>query len=206
MKAFNPPDNVSYTFADYFKLSYEVDEVLAYFGYDFKRVHCQLPRSPVTLDRLPDLRFRLEENAQYTSFSNEMARREFLIAPVLTELIVYTHSRLRVEYALSVSDKLKGSLDYLLQGKRQLLVIEAKNADLEQGFKQLATELVALDRWQDEPLAKLYGAVSIGTLWQFGVLQRTDKQVIQDLDVYRVPADVEDLLRVMIAILQDEGE
>jgi hypothetical protein len=205
MKAFNPPDTASYTFADYFRLNYEVDEVLAYFGYAFARENYAFRRSPLALERLADLCFRLNENTQHTSFSSEMARREFLIAPVLTELIVYTHSRLRVEYALNVTDKLKGSLDYLLQGKQHLLVIEAKNADLELGFKQLAMELVALDQWIDEPVAELHGAVSIGTVWQFGVLRRKEKQVIQDVNLFRVPADVEDLLRVMIAVLQGEA-
>ena len=45
-----------------------------------------------------------------------------------------------------VSDKLQGALDYYLKGTQNLLVIEAKNEDLERGFKQLGVELIALDR------------------------------------------------------------
>ncbi len=206
MKAFNPADDAVFTFADYFKLSHDADEILAYFNYGFVRMHCELPRTSIKLDRLGDLVFRLEQNTLHTAFSSEMARREFLIAPVLTEVIVYTHSKMRVEYPLTVNNKLKGALDYLLQGKQQLVVMEAKNADLEQGFKQLAMELVALDQWLEEPFNVLYGAISVGDIWRFGILQRADKQVIQDLTLFRVPADVEDLLRVLIGILQGEED
>jgi hypothetical protein len=210
MKSFNPSDETSYTFSDYFKLTFEVDEILDYFGYGFKREYYQLKRSDAELTRLEDLKFRLEQNNLYTSINSEMARREFLIAPVLTELIVYTQSKIRVEYSLTINNKLKGILDYLLQNQQQLLVIEAKNADLEQGFKQLAVEMVALHQWQSEGELDaintfLYGAVSVGNVWQFSILNTHTKQMTQDLNLFRVPADVDDLLRVMIAILEGKS-
>jgi hypothetical protein len=85
-----------------------------------------------------------------------------------------------------------------------LLVIEAKNGDLEQGMKQLAVELIALDRWLEttDPSLFLYGAVSIGNVWQFSMLQRTEQQLTQDLNLFRLPTDVEDLLRVIIGLLE----
>lgn len=76
-----------------------------------------------------------------------MARQEFLIAPVLTDVLHYTHATLNVEYPVSVNRQLKGNLDYLLQNQQILLVIEAKNEDLERGFVQLPIELIALDEW-----------------------------------------------------------
>ena len=84
-------------------------------------------------------------------------------------------------------------------------MIEAKNSDLEQGFKQLAVELLALDQWVDEPASEvqnLYGIISIGTVWRFGILNREQQLIIQDLNLFRVPEDVENLLRVMIALLR----
>ena len=81
------------------------------------------------------------------------------------------------------------------------MVIEAKNADLENGFSQLAVELVALDQWTENTAPILYGAVSTGNIWQFGILHRENKQVTQDLNLFRVPADLEDLLHVVNAIL-----
>ena len=205
MKTFNPPDNASYTFADYFRLNLYAGDLTACFGYTFHREHYVLPRSKAPLTRLEDLILRIEQNTRYAVLNNETARREFLIAPVLTEVIVYTHSQVRVEFALNVNDKLKGSLDYWLQGKHGFLVVEAKNGDLEQAFVQLAAELIALDQWLDDPVPKLYGAVSVGNVWQFGILARQEKQVIQDINLFRVTADVEDLLRAMIGILQGEN-
>ncbi len=41
-----------------------------------------------------------------------MARREFLIAPVLIELVDYCQVKLKVSYPLEIEPQLKGSLDY----------------------------------------------------------------------------------------------
>lgn len=196
------PDQ-SYTFADYFKLNYDPEEILAYFGYSFQPQFLELPKSEGELERLENLLQRLQESLPYVSLTSEAARREFLIAPVLMELIYYTQARLKVEYSLMVNDQLKGALDYYLQSENHLLVIEAKNADLQRGFTQLAVELIAIDQWSPTSSPMLYGAVSIGNVWQFGVLNRQPKQILQDINLYRVPADLEDLLRILIAILKN---
>lgn len=137
----------------------------------------------------------------YISLTSEAARRELLIAPILLDLVHYTHAQLRIEYPLSVTAQLKGSLDYYLHSDHQLLVVEAKNADLSRGFTQLAVELIALDGWSDSDETTFHGTVSTGDIWQFGILHRQQKQITQDLNLYRVPADLEELLRILIAIL-----
>jgi len=81
-------------------------------------------------------------------------------------------------------------------------MIEAKNEDLERGFVQLAIELIALDQWLDSDQAILQGAISTGNIWQFGQFDRNSRQVTQDLDLYRVPADLDDLLRILVRILE----
>jgi hypothetical protein len=48
----------------------------------------------------------------------------------------------------------------------------------------------------------LQGAISTGNIWQFGRFDRTTRQVTQDLNLYRVPADLEDLLRILVKILE----
>lgn len=50
---------------------------------------------------------------------------------------------------LDVSDKLSGSLDYLLRSTQELIVIEAKKKDVDSGFNQLAAEMIALDKYDD---------------------------------------------------------
>lgn len=195
--------NQPYTFADYFKLNYDTEDILAYFGYSFQPQQLNLPKSNREFERLENLIERLQESLPYLSLSSETARREFLIAPVLIDLIYYTHARLKVEYPLTVNDQLKGTLDYYLQSQNNFLVIEAKNADLQRGFTQLGVELIAIDQWSLSDSPALYGAVSIGNVWQFGVLHRQTKQISQDLNLYRVPADLKDLLGILVAILED---
>jgi hypothetical protein len=132
-----------------------------------------------------------------------MRRREFLIAPVLAELLHYTTARLSVEMPLIVTKQLQGTLDYYLDADQQLLIIEAKNADLQRGFTQLAVELIALACANAATATnQCYGVISIGDVWQFGVLDRQNKQVQQDINLFRVLEDVENLLQVLIAILQ----
>lgn len=191
----------SYTFADYFKLTYETEDVLNYFGYDYRVESLTLPSDNTELDRLDDLKTRLEEIVPYISLSSELARRELMIAPVLMDVIHYTRAKLRIGYAVKASEQLKGELDYYLETQHTLLIIEAKNADLQKGFTQLATQLIAMD-YLVESGSLLYGAVSTGNIWQFGVLKRETKQIIQDFNLFRSPTDLEALLRVLVAILK----
>ncbi|MDM3846899.1 MAG: hypothetical protein PT120_12015 [Aphanizomenon gracile PMC649.10] len=195
--------NQSYTFADYFKLNYEPDEIIEYFGYSFQSQSLTLPTTQQNLERLTDLKNRIEESLPYISLTSETARREFLIAPVIMELIHYTHAKVRVEYGLNINNQLKGVVDYYIKADNQLLVIEAKNADLERGIVQLAVELIAFDNWSiiDHPI--LYGAVSIGNIWQFVILHRESKQITQDLNLYRVPNDLETLMKILVALMKN---
>ena len=194
----------NYTFADYFKLNYEPEDILGYFGYELQLKNLILPRYTGELDRLQSLQQRIEESLPYISLTSEMARREFLIAPILIDLSHYTQAKLRVAYTINASNQLKGELDYYIQSQNNLLVIEAKNADLQKGFTQLAVELIALDRILETTatLTPLQGAVSTGNIWQFGILDRQHKQITQDLILYRVPTDLEELLRILVGILK----
>jgi hypothetical protein len=195
------PDQ-SYTFSDYFKLNFAPQDILAYFNVSLQRRSLRLPKYAGPLDRAIELKARIEESLPRLSLTSEMARREFLIAPVLTDVLHYTQATLNVEYPVSVSNQLKGSLDYLLQNGQTFLVIEAKNEDLERGFLQLAIELIALDQWIDSDQPILQGAISTGNIWQFGQFDRQARAITQDLDLYRVPADIDDLLRILVKTLE----
>lgn len=195
----------SYTFRQYFEMAYEPEDILAEFGYTLQRSVLSLPQSTADLDRLDDLKSRIQESLPYISLTSEAARRELLIAPLLLDVVHYTRAQLRIEYPLTVTEQLKGSLDYYLYsvGKPgKLLVVEAKNADLARGFTQLAVELIALDQWTDSEQPILQGAVSTGDVWQLGVLHREQKQIQQGLTLYRVPDDLESLMRILIKILE----
>jgi len=195
--------NQSYTFADYCKLNSEPEEILEYFGYKFQSKSLILPTTQLHLDRLTELKTRIEESLPYISLTSETARREFLIAPVILDLICYTHAKVKVEYTLNINNQLRGIVDYYLKSENQLLIIEAKNADLERGIVQLAIELIAFDYWSPIELNILYGAVSIGNIWQFVILHRESKQITQDLNLYRVPADLEILMKILVALIKN---
>jgi hypothetical protein len=195
-------EKTSYSFSDFFNLGIETEDVAAYFGYTFQVQNITLPKTSHPLDRLDDLKSRIEESQPFISFVNETARREFLIAPVLTELIHYTQAKIKVEYPIAVSEQLKGTLDYYIQSHNNLLVIEAKKEDLVRGFTQLSVELIALDQWGKTEAPLLFGAVSMGHIWQFGFLNRPTKTITQDLNLFRVPADLEDLMKILVGILE----
>jgi len=65
----------------------------------------------------------------------------------------------------------------------------------------MPARLMALDQWIESDTERLYGAVSVGYILLFGILERQTKQVMQDVKLYRVPADLDELMRILIAIL-----
>jgi hypothetical protein len=110
---------------------------------------------------------------------------------------------LNIEYPISVSDQLKGSLDYYINKSESLLVIEAKQADLSRGFTQLAVELIALDQWINSEKPMLYGAVTTGEDWRFAIYKRQEKEIIEDIKLYRVPEELTELVRILVAIVSN---
>ena len=194
--------NQSYTFKQIFELKIEVDELAAEFGYSLTRKRLNLPQYSGELDHLSEVRERIEEVLPYVNLANARTRREILIAPVVLDLVHYTHAQLRIEYPIKVIEPLQGYFDYLLRTQTSLLVIEAKQEDLTNGFTQLAAELIALDLWTNSTQqSELIGAVTSGTIWQFGVLHRATKHINQGLDSYRVTEDLEPLMRILVKAL-----
>jgi hypothetical protein len=199
MKVLEP--DISYTFSKFFDLNAEVDDIVADFGYSLKRKKLNLAGYVGELERLQELSDRIEEVLPFVSLTTEIARRELLISRVVTEVVHYTHAQLRIEYPLKVSDQLQGSLDYLLRTDTQMIIIEAKKEDLTNGLKQLAVEMIALDQWMDSPQTHLIGAVTTGILWQFSQLDREHRRIDQGLENYRVPEDIDPLMRILVQSL-----
>ena len=190
----------SYTFRSYFELPYEADEILAELSYSLVKSRLSLPKTRKTLEGLSEIQNKLEDILPFVNLSNETARREILVSPILLEIVHCCHCQLRIEYPLKVNDWLKGSLDYLLRSTNDLLVIEAKNDDLTRGFTQLAVELIALAEVAENNI--LYGAVTMGDVWRFGKLNKTEKQITQDINLFKMPDDLKDLGEVLVGILE----
>jgi hypothetical protein len=191
-----------YTFSKIFDLKIEADELVVEFGYTLQRTALNLPQYSGELDRLEELRSRIQEVLPYVSLVNETARREVLISRVVLELVHYTKAQLRIEYPIKVTEQLQGYLDYLIRTNTELLVIEAKREDLDYGFTQLAAEMIALDQWEKTPAQDiLLGVVTTGKIWQFGRLNRVRKHIEQGLEQYRVPEDLDSVMRILVAAL-----
>ncbi|KKI99653.1 hypothetical protein [Prochlorothrix hollandica] len=181
----------TYLFSQFTEFNDPPDEILAELGYQLRVDSLELPKSP-TID-CSTLKNTLERRIQLTPLTSEQARRETLVAPILFEVVEPLNLKLNIEYSL-VGKKAKGNLDYLIRGHNSLLVIEAKRDDLTRGFTQLAVEMIEL--------GDCYGAVTTGNIWQFAKLR--DHQITQDINLYRVPGDLSDLVSILVGILQPE--
>lgn len=195
------PEN-SYTFSDYFRMRIPTEEVLNYFGYSKKNQRLDLPRFSGDLPTMRQLAERIEEVLIHISLESEITRREFLIAPVVFEVRHLTKAKLNSEYWIEYNHQLRGSLDYFLRDEHNLLVVEAKNADLTRGFTQLAVEMIALDKSDDESKEPIYGAVTTGREWHFGKLNRETKVVSQSIESFTIPNNLEEIVRILVGILE----
>jgi len=202
-RVLNP--NETYTFSKYFELPFDIEDILADLDCRVDRASLTLPRYSEALDRLAALHEQIQDGIRYVGITSEQARREFLIAPVVREVCRTTQQRVRVEYPVVVNNWLKGTFDYYFQANN-LLVIEAKRENLDNGFTQLAAELIALDQWTDRETSLLYGAVTTGQDWRFGVFHRQERKILEDLKLYRVPEELETLLRILAGILLGNEE
>lgn len=194
--------DASYTFSKYAELPFRTADILA-------DLDCTFERSPrplllptrVEAYSLDALKATVERNLRRVVAVTETAKREAIIAPILVEVCEAVDALLDIEYPLSVNPYLKGTLDYFIRKRGGLLVIEAKQSDLDRGFTQLAVELIALDQWIDSTAPILYGAVTTGESWRFGEYDRAERRIVQDSVLYRVPEGLEGLMQVLIGIL-----
>ncbi|MGI0495364.1 hypothetical protein ACN4EG_26600 [Alkalinema pantanalense CENA528] len=202
-KVLNP--NESYTFSKYFDLPYAPEDILADLGCTLERTDREtLPYTQIELDWLPALAESMRRRLRRVNTTTEQARREALIFPLIDQICDRLNYPINIEYSLTVSNWLKGSLDYYIPSPSHLLIIEAKQSDLTKGFTQLAVELIALDRWIESENPILYGAVSTGEIWRFGQYDRSAHHVIEYLPLHPVPQELELVTRTLIGILQGE--
>ena len=178
------------------------EDILDYFGYAKQNSRIELLRTSRELPVLENLHAVIEDALLHISLENEVTRRKFLIAPVMAEVRRLTESKLRSEYWFEYNHQLKVSLDYFLRRERNLLVVEAKNADMSRGFTQLAVEMIALDKADETEQTTIYGAVTTGNIWQFGELDRARKVVTQDIASYDLSQDLENLVGIFVEILE----
>lgn len=190
----------SYTFRSYFEMPYEVDQILAELGYSFVSDLLDLPKTKHSLAQFVQLQQDIQDSLKLTLLSSETSRREVIIAPILLAVARFCQCQIRLEYPLQVNDWLKGNLDYLLQAQQGFLVVEAKHDDLSRGFTQLAVEMIALAEAEEQAI--VYGAVTIGDGWRFGKLEQATRTITQDILLYSVPSQLQQLLQILIGLIE----
>jgi hypothetical protein len=116
-------------------------------------------------------------------FNSEYAICENIISPILTEVwrsymqqfLIWSHQ------PLNYDENLSGVPDYVVaqrspRGKVVLekpfmILVEAKKDNFEEGWGQCLAEMLAAQKINDDLTKKLFGVVSNGKLWEFGVLE-----------------------------------
>lgn len=189
-----------YTFSDYFNSPLTGRDIARGFGYTLEQTDVALPCLTTNTFDLTWLKQTLAINQRRVRLENEMARREALVAPVLTSVCEISDLQYDTEYGMTVSPHLTGIIDYWVEAETTLLIVEAKESDLVRGFKQLIPELIASQHWkQDAPM--LFGGVTDGERWQFAALDRQSKFIQQQQQIYRL-ADLETLIGTLVTMLQ----
>ena len=143
----------------------------------------------------------------------EKARSEFIIAPILMEIVEQKHRQVSlhsgVDFTVDRKQGLAGFCDYLFSRSPErtevvapvLAVVEAKREDIPSGIGQCLAELVAAQRFnekQGKPLRFLYGCVTTGDRWRF--LRLEDKHATIDINEYPVEA-LEKILGILLELV-----
>lgn len=192
-----------YSFSDYFNMGYPSEEIIAELGYhlELEAIHFSqdVPINPQIVEKLKTFYYQLLPKI---TLNSESAKREFMIAPLLHTIMLEIDAKLNIEYPIDVNAKLNGIIDYLIRSTEELIIIEAKKGDLDRGFNQLAAEMIALDQYEENHISPhLYGAITIGEVWRFSILKRSEKKLIKDINLFRFPQDTQDILAIVLGIL-----
>ncbi len=147
--------------------------------------------------------------------ASEQARREFLIAPVLSAARVVSGDKLAVYSAptfnVDASRGLNGECDYLLAVAPAVMpvrsplvaVVEAKKADIDLGLGQCVAEMVAaheFNRDRGEADSPVYGCVTNGDQWQWMKLDG-NRALVDPLQ--QSLADVGSILAAFLAVVAE---
>ncbi|MBW4426900.1 MAG: hypothetical protein KME50_21245 [Nostoc desertorum CM1-VF14] len=161
----------------------------------------------------------LRENVDLAvAISSEKARSEMIISPILLEIRRKFNYEISffsgVDFTVDSQRGLNGFCDFILSlSSEQLLVrspvivlVESKNENLRSGLAQCIAEMVAAQLFNERggnKIKVIYGAVTIGTIWQF--LKLEGNVVSIDLSEYYIK-DIKRILGILYgAIAQSKS-
>jgi hypothetical protein len=188
--------------------SFTLDEVEEKFGLEFKANPFIPDLEPIIpSDWLQETLLMTLPLAKIAG--SEKARSEFIIAPILVELLKLTNNEISVfsgeDFTVDKELGLNGICDFMIsQSSNQIKVsapvialVEAKKGVLKDGWGQCIAEMVAASKFNEhrkKSIECIYGIVTSGTSWQF--FRMKDKVVLIDPEEYNI-ASVEKLLAIL---------
>ncbi len=161
----------------------------------------------------------LQENVDLAvAISSEKARSEMIISPILLEIRRKFNYQISlfsgIDFTVDSQRGLNGFCDFILSlSPEQLFVrspiivlVESKNENLRSGLAQCIAEMVAAQIFNERngnSIKSVYGAVTIGTIWQF--LKLEGNVVSIDLTEYYIN-DIKKILGILYgAIAQNQS-
>ncbi|GAX43329.1 hypothetical protein NIES4075_43420 [Tolypothrix sp. NIES-4075] len=131
---------------------------------------------------------------------SEKARSELIICPVLLEVRKILQRKISLfsgaDFTVDPALALTGVCNFLLSRSPEQLeieapdvvIVEAKKADLNPGIGQCIAEMIAAQKFNEinnQAISTIYGSVTNGTAWRF--MQLTEQTVTIDFTDYPLP-------------------
>ena len=132
-----------------------------------------------------------------TAIGTEKAKSEMIVAQVLIELREHFEHRVSlfsgINFTVDAGQELTGVCDFLISlspwqfslEAPAIILVEAKDDNLEVGLGQCAAEMIAAQRFNAQKgndIPAVYGATTTGINWRF--LKLTGQQLYVDMRVY----------------------
>ena len=151
-----------------------------------------------------------------SAIGTEKARSEFIIAPVLAELIELTHHSVSlfsgIDFDVDAEQGLTGRFDFLISASGDqymveapiLAVVEAKKDDIHGGLGQCMAEMVAgqiFNTNEGVHTPAIYGCVTTGSVWRFLKLQ--ENQISIEKREYFIDK-LDEILGVLLNIVTEK--
>ena len=152
-----------------------------------------------------------------TAIGTEKAKSEMIVADVLVELREQLEHRISlfsgIDFNVDAESGLTGVCDFLISlspvqfglEAPVIVLVEAKNDNLEIGLGQCVAAMVAAQRFnakEGNDISCLYGATTSGTEWRFLKLKK--KKLYIDMAVYQI-AECDRVLGILASMVKQKA-
>ena len=73
---------------------------------------------------------KIKEILPYVNLSSDSARRQFLVAPLILDLVTHAKAETNFDYSIPPIGKSKVVIHYFLESLQAVIIMSAKNQDL----------------------------------------------------------------------------